>query len=308
MPLPSLSEWHFDLDHYLNPILPPAWAHRLPYPISIFLGHRKGPKPQLGNLIVIFWMFIGIFGALSLIVVVNKNIPIFQDHDAPVLIGSFGAAAVLEFYAIESPLAQPRNAILGQVISSIVGVAFARAFRITPRLNLSDGSVVDIHDEHRWLAVSLSCATATALMALTGTVHPPAGATALIAVIDDGAVALGWLLVPMVMLGCGLMMAVALLVNNVQRRFPIYWWTPEATGGWWKRKTQTTQRREREKGSPEVAVAVSVDEESAGEGETRLERVDSHQLLILKGEVFVPRDMFLRPEEKLLLESLSRRL
>jgi CBS-domain-containing membrane protein len=64
-------------------------------------------------------------------------------------------------------------------------------------------------------------------MALTGTVHPPAGATALLAVVDQSSVTLGWYFVPLVLLSCTLMIFVALLVNNVQRRFPVYWWSPK---------------------------------------------------------------------------------
>lgn len=94
MPLPPLSEWHIDLDRHLNPFLPPSTLHRLPYPISLFLGHRRGPNPQLGNLVVIFWAFIGIFGSLALIVVVNTHIPVFQDRGAPVIIGSFVSFAL----------------------------------------------------------------------------------------------------------------------------------------------------------------------------------------------------------------------
>ncbi|KAA8629075.1 hypothetical protein SMACR_09220 [Sordaria macrospora] len=73
-------------------------------------------------------------------------------------------------------------------------------------------------------------------MALTGTVHPPAGATALMAVLDDKVQGLGWFLMAPVMLGCVIMLVCALLVNNIRRRFPFYWWSPEKTGGFWSGK------------------------------------------------------------------------
>ena len=41
----------------------------------------------------------------------------------PLLIGSFGATAVLLFGANESPLAQPRNLIGGHLVSAIAAVA-----------------------------------------------------------------------------------------------------------------------------------------------------------------------------------------
>ena len=47
----------------------------------------------------------------------------FESRDATLLIGSFGASAVLIYAAIKSPLAQPRNLLGGHVISAVVGVA-----------------------------------------------------------------------------------------------------------------------------------------------------------------------------------------
>jgi HPP family protein len=76
----------------------------------------------------------------------------------------------------------------------------------------------------------LACAAATAAMALTKTLHPPAGATALLAVVDDSSLEMGWFLIPVVQLGCILMICTALLLNNIQRRYPVYWWTAEDLG------------------------------------------------------------------------------
>lgn len=94
-------------------------------------------------------------------------------------------------------------------------------------------------------------------MAFTKTVHPPAGATALLAVVDDAIIDLGWFLIPVVLLGCALMLVAALVINNIQRRFPIYWWTPEdlAAQGtrhwpWWRRRRH---RRGGEERGPEGA-------------------------------------------------------
>ncbi len=43
-------------------------------------------------------------------------------EDLPLIIGSFGASAVLIYGVPSSPLAQPRNAILGHIIAAFVGV------------------------------------------------------------------------------------------------------------------------------------------------------------------------------------------
>jgi len=219
--------WHVDIDHHLNPILPASILTRFPLPVAHFLGYRPHPSTTgaIGNIAIIFWAAIGIFASLTIIGAVAQQIPLFREHGVPLIIGSFGAAAVLDFYAIESPLAQPRNAIFGQLISALTGVAVCKVFRLSEHFEVV-----------RWIGASLACALATAFMGLTGTVHPPAGATALMAVLNDDVARLGWLLPAPVLLGCGLMLTVALLVNNIQRRFPLYWWSPEEMGVWWKRR------------------------------------------------------------------------
>jgi hypothetical protein len=68
-------------------------------------------------------------------------------------------------------------------------------------------------------------------MGVTNTIHPPAGATALLCSTDQQIEELGWFLVPLVGLGSCLMVGVACVVNNVQRTFPVYWWTGEDLRG-----------------------------------------------------------------------------
>ena len=79
-----------------------------------------------------------------------------------------------------------------------------------------------------WLAQAVAVATAIALMHATRTLHPPGGATALIAVIGSEEIhRLGFLyvLVPATV-GPLILVAVGLLVNNIapSRRYPEFWW------------------------------------------------------------------------------------
>lgn len=210
---------------------------------------------------------------------------------------SQGAAAVLEFYAIESPLSQPRNAILGQLLSSIVGVGISKLFALGP-----------VSEELAWLGGSLACACAVAVMALTGTIHPPAGATALLAVMDAGVVRLGWFIIPVVLLDCMLMQCVALALNNIQRRFPVYWWTPSEVGC---REKQQQQHDDGERsgsydGSEAGAKFQITKARHLEEGRVVME--EESKVIIKRGQVFIPEDVYISPEERIFLEKLSERL
>lgn len=120
----------------------------------------------------------------------------------------------MEYNAIRSPLGQPRNAILGHGISALVGVGITKLF-----MYHSD------YESIKWIAGAIACGLASAAMLLTGTVHPPGGASAVLAATDPAITAMGWYFVGLVMLGTFLMVVVGLIVNNIQRQFPVYWWT-----------------------------------------------------------------------------------
>lgn len=126
-------------------------------------------------------------------------------------IGSFGASAVLIYGAPRSPLAQPRNLVGGHVISALIGVAI---YRLVP--------------DPIWLSAALSVSLAIAAMHITKTLHPPGGATALIAIIGGNKIhALGFSYAIMpVCVGACLMLIVAWVANNSVkgRRYPLYWW------------------------------------------------------------------------------------
>ncbi len=169
-------------------------------------GTTRSP-PAVG-LSEILWSWIGAFLGIASVALINFNL--LSETDLVMVIGSFGASAVLIYGAIKSPLAQPRNLIGGHVISAVIGV-----------------TTYKILSPHMWLAASVSVATAIAVMHATKTLHPPGGATALIAVIGSQKIHnLGYLyvLVP-AGLGAAIMLVIALLVNNIpkNRRYPEYW-------------------------------------------------------------------------------------
>ncbi len=156
----------------------------------------------------IIWSWVGSFLGIAVVAFINYNI--IDETDLIMVIGSFGASAVLIYGAIKSPLAQPRNLVGGHVVSAIIGVTSYQAFH-----------------SHMWISASVAVATAIAVMHMTKTLHPPGGATALIAVIGSQKVhALGYLYVIIPAgLGAVIMLVIALLVNNIpkSRKYPEFW-------------------------------------------------------------------------------------
>ncbi|TGJ78659.1 hypothetical protein E0Z10_g10101 [Xylaria hypoxylon] len=268
-----LWQLNFDIDKYVDRIIPaPPWQ-AVPYPLSYCLGYRKHPSEKnLGNILLAVRALLGVFVSILLIQFLSHQIP-WVAADGPRVVASFGAAAVLEFYAFESPFAQPRNLIVSQVIASVIGVSLSKLLQLR-----SDD------DWARWLGGALACAITTSLMALTKTVHPPAGATALIAVIDDRVVSVGWKLIPLILLSSSIMLLVALILNNLFSRFPLYWWTPSDLGALPQKQLS----------------GPSVDDEEKGK---------TRQFEIVIGDrVIVPEHIQLTPEERLLLAQISGRL
>ena len=169
-------------------------------------GTTQSP-PRVGNAEVV-WSWVGAFVGIALVGLIGAA---FVDRlGQGLLIGSFGATAVLVYGAVRSPLAQPRNVLGGHVISAVIGVCAYQVF----------GDAV-------WLSAAVAVSTAIAAMHMTKTLHPPGGATALIAVIGGDSVhSLGYMyaLLP-VGFGAMVLLAVAVLVNNIpkSRRYPEFW-------------------------------------------------------------------------------------
>jgi CBS-domain-containing membrane protein len=160
------------------------------------------------SLFEIIWSWVGAFLGIAAVAYIHYHI--LEKTDMIMVIGSFGASAVLIYGAIKSPLAQPRNLIGGHVFSAIIGVT----------------SYQLLHSS-MWLAGAVAVATAIAFMHATKTLHPPGGATALIAVIGSEKIHdLGYLyaVIP-AGLGAVIMLIIALMVNNIPRtrRYPEFW-------------------------------------------------------------------------------------
>lgn len=152
-----------------------------------------------------FWTFVGAFAGIGLIGFTQSLL--FDTQDKLFLIGSFGASSVLIYGVIQSPMAQPRNLIGGHLVSALVGV-----------------SIYKLMPDPLWLSASLAVSLSIVLMQITKTLHPPGGATALIAIIGSEQIKnMGYFYVFSPVLLCSLMLLlIALIFNNVtsSRSYP----------------------------------------------------------------------------------------
>ncbi|KAK0984934.1 hypothetical protein LTS01_010521 [Friedmanniomyces endolithicus] len=219
---------NFDIDRYLNPYIP----HSRPF--RHFLGYRS--KPHIDPPAVVKWplTFISTLAGLCLVAGIFNYGPAIAALHPPVMIASFGASAILEYNTIRSPLAQPRNIIIGHALSAVVGVGVSKLFQLNPTFFAN----------YSWVSAAVGCACASVVMSMTNTVHPPGGATAVLASAEASVVRLGWMFVPLIILASALMTTVACLLNNILRQYPVCWWTPEDVGSKLRKEVQKDGKRD----------------------------------------------------------------
>jgi hypothetical protein len=87
--IPRAEDVHFDIDEYLDRAIPSSQLHRLPRPISRFLGYRRIPKPDVGNVLIALWAIVGTFLGLLTVAAVFKYAPSIRHYSPPVLFASF---------------------------------------------------------------------------------------------------------------------------------------------------------------------------------------------------------------------------
>lgn len=154
------------------------------------------------------WTFVGAFLGIGIIGFIQS---LYIDPEINIfLIGSFGASAVLIYGSPNSPLAQPRNLVLGHLLSAFIGVSIAK---LIPDPNLN------------WLACALAVSLSIIMMQMTKSMHPPGGATALIANLGNEQIrSIGFLyIVNPVVSGILILLLIALVVNNIPkgRSYPV---------------------------------------------------------------------------------------
>lgn len=113
----------------------------------------------------------------------------------PFIIAPFGASAVLLYSAVSSPLAQPRNLILGHLVSGVIAITVC---------NLLGNSVV---------STVFAVTAAIVAMMLLDAVHPPGGATALLCMLQN-TTSYTFLITPLAA-GCAVLLLAAVLASKL---------------------------------------------------------------------------------------------
>ncbi|BGO93107.1 hypothetical protein NBRC10512_003292 [Rhodotorula toruloides] len=218
------------------------WFVRLARHFVGVRGHRGLPTPLIRPLRHLspanenyLLGFLGSFPSILIACAISSGLSRISSSafsSTPLTIGSFGATAVLLYAVPEAPLSQPRNLVGGHVISAIVGAVISQLFALSNRFTrdeaVLDNTVAAIGSWHSLTPVSaaLSVGLAVFAMQITGTIHPPGGATALIAAYHQQA-GPRYTYILDVFLSITAMGVWSCFVGNLgRRRYPVYWWTP----------------------------------------------------------------------------------
>ena len=147
---------------------------------------------------------VGLGGAIiiAILYLVSVEFNVIQCFLAPL-----GASCALVVGAPAAPFVQPRNVIVGNVLSALVGLVVFRVF----------GQTV-------WWTLAVAIGVAMALMVATKTFHPPAAVTVLLPLLMN-VTDFTWALAP-VGVGSVIVVAIGILYNNIftERQYPIFWW------------------------------------------------------------------------------------
>ncbi|NQZ93336.1 MAG: HPP family protein [Moritella sp.] len=114
------------------------------------------------------------------------------------LMAPFGATVVLVFGVPKSPLAQPKNVIVGHLLTAFIGVLFVEYVGVEP-----------------W-SLAIATGLAVTIMLLTNTTHPPAGANPMVIMLAGQSWA--FLFNP-VLIGACVIVGLGLILNKLRTSY-----------------------------------------------------------------------------------------
>lgn len=83
-------------------------------------GAKKN-APPVSPIMELLWAWLGSFAGIVILGALQYNYSEVSKESYSMLIGSFGASAVLLYGVPNAPLAQPRNLVGGHILSAVVG-------------------------------------------------------------------------------------------------------------------------------------------------------------------------------------------
>lgn len=159
-------------------------------------GNPTPPRPDLKYIFATSICSMVAISVLYIVSIYTKSV---------LIMAPFGATCVLLFGAPESPLAQPRNVIGGHLIAAAISVFLWKL--------LGDN----------WWVIVLGVGVTIAVMQITRTLHPPAGAGPLVIITSHAS--WGFIFLP-VLTGAIILVTCGVITNNFakDRHYPRYWW------------------------------------------------------------------------------------
>lgn len=164
----------------------------LPKPVDVQTPAPPPPTPRPSLRAVALSGLGAFFGVGTLSVFHYYGIP----NESTMLLGSLGASAVLIFGSPAAPFSQPKSVLVGQSMSAFIGITAAAL-------------IPDVA-----LAAPLAVSGALMAMMATNTVHPPAGGTALLAVLGSSQ-HLGYALMVPVVSGSSVLVLCGVAYNHL---------------------------------------------------------------------------------------------
>ena len=175
------------------------WSHHSSIGLAAYLKKMKGTIRQEAKVDYIV-SIISAVGALIAIITVSF-MAIHLGY--PMALAPLGASCILVFGAHKGALSQPRHVVGGHLLATTFAII------IWCLLGKS------------LFTLGLVLALVLILMALTQTMHPPAAASALVAVNNQ----VGWEFLIPVLLGSLLIVVISIIYNNLfkSRQYPNHW-------------------------------------------------------------------------------------
>jgi len=164
-------------------------------------GNKLWGMPPMASASDIILSSVGAGAAILILGLLDHYL--LHNYDLYSLAAPWGATALLLCLTPASPYVQPRALFMGNIICAIIGVSMHKLLSLA--LNM---------ETYLWLPAGLSVGLSVTAMHLTKSMHPPAGATALYAVMFLR----GWGLLITVLIATGLLFVFGVVYNNMQYR------------------------------------------------------------------------------------------